>query len=122
MKTESIITRPKEVLQAFMDSQFSDSRIDVLVSLLKQGESNAISRDALAALMGMSDRKVREVIEMARNEGVFVLNRQNGRGYYLPESLDDIYRQYKQDSSRAMAILRRRKHMRKILKEAGLKV
>lgn len=105
-----------------MDAQYSDSRIGILVSYLHTGERNAISRETLADLMGMPDRKVRELIEKARNEGVFILNRQNGRGYYLPDSIDDIYRQYKQDTSRALSILKRRKYMRQILKEAGIEV
>lgn len=92
------------------------------MACLHTGEKNAIGRDALASAMDMPDRAVRELIEKARNEGCFILNKQNGKGYYLPESIDDVYRQYKQDTSRAMSILRRRKHMRRVLKEAGLKV
>lgn len=105
-----------------MDVQYSDVRIGKLMCLLRTGEDNARSRETLATLMNMTDRSVRELIERARNEGCFILNKQNGKGYYLPNSIEDIHRQYKQDTNRALAILKRRKHMRRALKEAGLKV
>ena len=105
-----------------MDAQYSDFRINDLMASLHVGKENAISRKALASKMDMSDRAVRELIEKARAEGCFVLNDQDGKGYYLPSSTDDILRQYKQDTNRALSILYRRKHMRKALKEAGIKI
>lgn len=105
-----------------MNEQYSDARIEQLMSYLHRGEANAISRDVLAAEMDMPDRAVRTLIEKARNEGCFILNKQNGKGYYLPSGIEDIYHQYKQDTNRALSILKRRKHMRQALKEAGLKV
>lgn len=105
-----------------MNTQYSDVRIDTLMSLLHTGADNALSRETLAAAMDMPDRTVRKLVEKARDEGCFILNNQNGRGYYLPETMDDVYRQYKQDTSRAMSILKRRKHMRRALKEVGFKV
>ena len=105
-----------------MNAEIRDTRIDVLMALLKKGEENAVDRDMLASLLGMGDRATRELIEKARNEGNLILNKQNGKGYFLPGSIDDVKRQYIQDTNRAMAILKRRKHARKILKEAGVKV
>ena len=92
------------------------------MSLLHKGEQNAVSRKTLVSEMDMSDRMVRSIIEKARDEGCLILNKQDGRGYYLPESIDDIVFQYRQDTNRALSILKRRKHMRKILKEAGVEV
>ena len=45
-----------------------------------------------------------------------------GRGYYQSSDLDEISYQYRQDTSRAMSILKRRKPMRDLLKEAGRSV
>lgn len=105
-----------------MQEQYKNEKINELMSYMHKGSDNAVSREMLSATMQMSDRAVRSLIEQARNEGCFIMNSQNGRGYYLPESIEDIKRQYRQDTNRALSILKRRKHMRKALKEANVKV
>lgn len=105
-----------------MDANYSDFHIDELMTVLKHGSENAISRKQLCVEMDMGDRAVRALIEKARDEGCLILNNQDGRGYYLPKTIEDVQRQYKQDTNRAMSILKRRKHMRKILKEANLPI
>lgn len=104
------------------DREYSDFHIDELMAILKHGEENAVSRKRLCAEMDMCDRKVRAVIEKARDEGCLIMNKQDGKGYYLPGSVEDIRKQYIQDKNRALSILKRQKHMRKILKEANIAV
>ena len=86
------------------------------------GRRNAIKREALAKKLHMTDRKMREAIEQARSEGLIIICACNGRGYYQSSDLDEISYQYRQDTSRAMSILKRRKPMRDLLKEAGRSV
>lgn len=105
-----------------MEAKYSDFRINDLMATLHKGQSNAVSRKTLAQQMDMSDRSVRALIEKARDEGCLILNKQDGKGYYLPDGLDDVFEQYKQDTNRALSILKRRKTMRKMLKEAGYKI
>ena len=93
-----------------------------LASLIPYGRRNAISREALAAKLCLGDRHMRKVIEEARNEGLIILCECNGRGYYQSNDLNEIHHQYIQDTNRAMAILKRRKPMRRLLKAAGRKV
>ena len=93
-----------------------------LANAIPFGRRNAISREALAAKLGMSDRHMRKAIEEARNEGLIILCECNGRGYYQSDDLNEIHHQYIQDTNRAMAILKRRKTMRQLLKAAGRKV
>lgn len=85
------------------------------------GKENAISRERLCQIYGKPDRATRKAIEDARKAGALILNLQDGAGYYRvgPGDLDDLARQYRQDTARAMAILNRRKKTRRILKEAG---
>ena len=90
-----------------------------LASVIPFGRRNAISREALAKKLGMSDRQMRKAVEEARGEGLIILCECNGRGYYQSNDLDEINYQYNQDTSRAMAILKRRKPMRELLKAAG---
>lgn len=93
-----------------------------LMSHIPQGRENAKSRADLAYEMQMSDRSVRQLIEDARNEGCIILNDQTGRGYYTSDNLDDLERQYRQDTARALSILKRRKAIRAKLKAAGRQV
>lgn len=85
------------------------------------GAANAIPRAELAARLELSDRRTREAIQKARDDGALILNEQGGAGYYVAtaDDLDAIERQYRQDTSRALSILRRRKAMRALLKAAG---
>lgn len=86
------------------------------------GRENAVSRAYLASMLGVSDRKMRKMIEDERRAGAIILNAQDGKGYYMTDDLDEMERQYRQDTARAMAILTRRKALRKRLKAAGRNV
>lgn len=86
---------------------------------IPEGKENAVSRTELCASVGYSDRMTRRIISQLREEGYIIINDQNGRGYYLTNDLDEIEKQYKQDTARALSILKRRKTMRKMLKDAG---
>ena len=92
-----------------------------ITDLLGVGEANAVSRVELASRAGMSDRQMRAAIQQAREDGELILNAQNGAGYFLAsaDDLNAIERQYRQDTARALSILKRRKAMRRLLKEAG---
>lgn len=93
-----------------------------LAGMIPVGRENAVTRAELACRMGLSDRQMRQAVEDARAEGVIILNRQDGGGYYQTDDLDDMMRQYRQDTARALAILKRRKPLRDKLKAAGRKV
>ena len=84
------------------------------------GSENAVKREELVKLTGLRDRKVREEIEDARRRGVVILN--EGKGYYITNDLDDMYRHYKKETARALSILETRKTIRRKLKEAGYPV
>lgn len=62
--------------------------------------------------MGVDDRKMREMVSMARLEGVCIANDQNGNGYYLPENLDEYKRQYRQTANRGKKLLAQLKYLR----------
>ena len=90
-----------------------------IIEAIPYGRENAIPRRDLAAKLGVTDRKMREMVQGLRERGFLVMNAQDGRGYYFSSDLDEIERQYRQDTARAMSILKRRKLMRSMLKEAG---
>ena len=82
-----------------------------ILQYIPYGREHAISRRDLANAIGTTDRVMRQCIQRAREDGILIMNRQDGGGYYLAceSDLDDLQRQYAQDSARAMSILRRRK-------------
>ena len=95
---------------------------EMLQNAIPFGRENAITRADLAAKLGMSDRVMRRAIEEARLEGLFILNAQDGRGYYRTTDLAELKAQYDSDTARALSILTRRKPIRDALKAAGVKV
>lgn len=94
----------------------------MLENAIPIGRKNAITRSALAVKLGMSDRQMRKAIEDARYAGLVILNDQNGRGYWISDDILEMRRQYAQDTSRAMSILKRRKPLRDALKAAGQRI
>ena len=78
-----------------------------------------ISRKNLCGLTGLDDRSVRAAIEDARERGVFILNDEDGLGYYISNEVANVRRQYMRDMARIKAISKRTKHLRKYLKEKG---
>ena len=101
------------------EGQESSPMTVALAAVIPFGRANAIPREALAAKLGLSDRQMRKAVEDARNDGLIILCECNGRGYYQSDDLNEIQYQYKQDTNRAMAILKRRRPMRTLLKQAG---
>lgn len=83
-----------------------------LICLLGKGEGQAVSREKLAVLMGIDDRTMREAVAYARLEGVCIANSQNGKGYYLPDNLDEYKKQYRQTLNRAKRIFAQLKPLR----------
>lgn len=70
------------------------------------GQANAISRRQLAIRAGLSDRDMRLQIAKARADGIPIINRQDGRGYYISDNPDEIERFSRQEYSRAVSISR----------------
>lgn len=91
----------------------------MIENYLLRGKANARSRQTLCALTGLTDRQVRQAIEDARNEGIFICTDEDGKGYYLSEDIADLRRQYNKDTARIGAIAKRRKHIRTYLKSKG---
>ena len=89
-----------------------------ITSYIPTNKESAVSREMLCQWTGLSDRKVRKLIEKARREGIMILS--FGNGYYISEDLEDLKRYYAQERRRAISILARLKIIRRKLREAGL--
>lgn len=90
-----------------------------VTDLLMFGRENAKTRREICTKTGYSDRVVREIIETARDNGWLICNDQDGKGYYLGWTADEIEAQFKRDHARALSVLKRLKPFRHYLKEEG---
>ncbi len=92
-------TRAKETAT---ETNSGSLQIDKLLSLIPTGQANAISRKKLVELMGMTDRKVRNLIKVARRHEP-ILNLQCGDGYFRPEAKEKplVDKWIKQETARA---------------------
>lgn len=106
-------------MKAQRRKQLQEELIELVPRVLLYGHENARTRPEIVAASGFNDRTVREIIEAARDAGWLVCNDQDGHGYYLGWTLDEIERQFWRDQSRALSILQRQKHFRRRLKAAG---
>ena len=81
------------------------------------GKAKAVTRDQLCAYTGLSDRAVRKLIEIERNNGAIIINDGDGDGYYQSDKLEDMLVQYRTNNSRAKSILRQQRHLRRKIME-----
>lgn len=88
-----------------------------VLACLMHGKDLANTRQWISMHTGIHDRKVREIIEELRNDGHLICNLQDGNGYFLAETTEEILQQYKQDCNRAMSIMKRAKPFRHALLE-----
>lgn len=57
---------------------------------LKVGRENAVTRQFLRSVTGMSDRDVRQDIEIMRQKGIPIMSSSRTAGYWLAESIDEV--------------------------------
>ena len=86
-----------------------------IVGYIGIGKDNAVTREQLCTMTGLPDRSVRRLIADARDNGVVILNAQDGAGYYISDDPKELQRQYNTNRRRAMSILRQQKYIRRKL-------
>lgn len=76
-----------------------------ILDYIPYGENNAISREDLKQITGLTDRQMRKKIEIAR-ETTPILNFQGGKGYFIPTETEQylINKWIRQETSRAKRI------------------
>ena len=89
-----------------------EANTDVVAGALKYGKQNAIKREELCEILGVSDRQMRKMIEDAKRDGLVVCSDQDGNGYFLADTKDEYRRQYWQTYNRAMSLLVQLKYSR----------
>lgn len=87
-----------------------------IVSLLQEGKENARGVHWLAAMVGVSDVKLREIVRHLINEHGYCIGSRTGEpaGYYIitePEEIDEVYRSLRH---RGISILVRASKLKRI--------
>lgn len=90
-----------------------------IYDLLPEGQKNAISRQTLMNVLGMSDRSLRLAIAAERKAGALILSSTavEGGGYYRPANSDEIAQFVSSMERRAKATFAAASEARKALKE-----
>lgn len=87
-----------------------EANTDLLASVLKYGHKNAIKREELCEILGVSDRKMRKMVERAKRDGLAVCNDGDDDGYYIADTPEEYDRQYQRIYHRAMSMMVQLKH------------
>lgn len=74
-----------------------------IVDFIPVGKENAITGERLRQMTGLTDRKLRNEIAIARRE-TCIINNQDGRGYYQPSNKEEVARYIYQEEHRAKSI------------------
>lgn len=92
-----------------------------ICNFIGTGRNNAVDRFQLMELTGLPDRRVRKLIQEARERGEIIINAQDGRGYYKSDDLGELEKQYNANHRRAMSVLRQQKYLKQKIREAAAK-
>lgn len=92
-----------------------------ILDYIPVGKGNAVTRKRLVAMTGLDDRAVRKHIENQRAKGAFILNFQDGKGYFQSTDTEDLLHQFRLNRSRAMTVLAQQSPIYSVLKERGIK-
>lgn len=98
-----------------------DNLFDI-TEYIPYGAENAITRDDLLKVAqyfveGITDRGMRALLERSKQNGNIIINFQNGKGYFRPESKEEIERYIRQEEARAKKIQFNLKSARKALRK-----
>lgn len=80
-----------------------------IANLIPYGAENAIDRYDLLRnvreiLGDISDREMRRMLEVSRQNGNIIINFQNGKGYFRPDKKEEVERYIRQEEARAKTI------------------
>lgn len=76
-----------------------------IIDFIPYGEKNAIKKENLLKLTNLSDRDLRNAIELAKKDYP-ICNLQNGKGYFIADDIDIAIKMLRQEMSRAISIIK----------------
>ena len=73
-----------------------------ILQTIGTGESGAISAEQLTMITGLTARELRKAVETLSRDGYVIIS--SDKGYYYPETVEEVKRDIKQESRRARSI------------------
>lgn len=71
-----------------------------ILDFIPFGKGNAISREMLVELTGMTDRGIRKAIQVLREDGEIILSSSHGKGYWRSSDTSEIAQYIRENDSR----------------------
>ncbi len=90
-----------------------------ILSLLKVGRENATTTEELCLATGLHKRVLQKFIHEAREAGYLIISLSDVRGYYFPETKEDVLAFKNQMMSRAIDIFRAIKSAKQFLENSS---
>jgi len=84
---------------------------------LHKGHANAVPLKVLISLTGKTGSHLRMEIEKMVESGVAVVNMEDGKGYFLPETPEEIEVAHRKKYSRAKKLMKSCYHLKKAQNE-----
>ncbi len=94
------------------------SRQEWLLSLIPDGEENAIHTYELRAITNLGSRELRKIVETLRRSGCVICS--TNAGYFKPASLDELRRHITRQRRLARSVLFTLRSARQLEKELAL--
>jgi biotin operon repressor len=69
------------------------------------GRKNAVRRYTLSMALNIPDRSLRNIIEGLQNQGYQIINFQNGEGYFLAETPEEVLHYRAQERKRGRSLI-----------------
>lgn len=89
--------------------------LQTIVSLIREGENNAVHGADLARYVNMDVRELRQAIEKLRRNGVIIASSQ--KGYYYPANMGELAAFVRKEERRARSVFYTIKAARQLLKQ-----
>jgi len=86
-----------------------------ILELIPVGRDNAITGQYLQKITGLSERALRNEIEVLRREHC-IANEQNAKGYFRPETIEEAVMQLNQTRNRAKSLYIQTHPIKKLIK------
>lgn len=86
-----------------------------LLSLIGEGEENAVHARDLSRFFGLEEREIRRTVERLRRSGAVIASSQNG--YYFPSDARELGEFVRKEERRAKSVFYTLRAARRLLKE-----
>lgn len=96
----------------------SGNYTSVLEPLLQYGSENAVSTKTLMSMLDLSERELRELVDLERRKGILICsNASPTGGYFLPRTREELQAFYKVLGQKATSILQALRNTKRALDE-----